>query len=228
MRALRSSFVLAVLLVFSGCNLPPAAVWLHVDNTGEETLTVTVDGKQLTKIKPGQSGPIKCPPGERKIVVKRSGEVFYEGTHDLKKSEKFGATRKYVLDPHGANHYAIFSAQYGSNPFQGMLQTAALKAGKSKVSKEQIAYKELLKLVKELPPARIVDAEYTDYVLKDPPESVHTRYGSTAERSVMTRIDPKDHAYLRGARQLKNPTRQEVEELADVIKRIVFATQEDE
>jgi hypothetical protein len=62
-------------------------------------------------------------------------------------------------------------------------------------------------------------------MLTDPPDTVYTQ-SSSEQRTVLTRIDPKDHAYLTGARLIKDPTEEEVEELAEVVERILFTAQD--
>jgi len=61
-------------------------------------------------------------------------------------------------------------------------------------------------------------------MLTDPPGTVYTR-SSSEQRTVLTRIDPDDHAFLRGARLIDDPTEEEVEELAEVVERILFTPQ---
>ena len=227
MSALRLPFALALLLAVSGCNLPPADVWLYVDNASDGRVVVWVDGKEAAKIAAGKCEVVKCPPGEHEIIVKSGDEVLLSGKHELKASDRFATARKVVLNPQGDTRYAVYKAEYGSNPFKGMFRSAVMKAGKSPINETQLAYMDLLKQVQELPAGELVDAEYTQYVLTDPPESVTTK-GSSAQRTVLTRIDRQDHAFLVGARQIKDPTHDDVEALAEVVERILFTPQDGE
>jgi hypothetical protein len=227
MVALRLTLVLALLLVIGGCNLQPAAVWVYVDNTGDEPVVVWIDGQQAGEIAAGKCDVVKCQPGEHEITVKSGDVELLQGKHELKSSEQFMNVHRYVLDPRGQTRYAVYKAEYGDNPFKGMFRSAVMKAGKSPINETQLAYMDLLKQVQELPADNLVDVEYTQYILTDPPESVTTK-GSSAQRTVLTRIDPEDHAFLRGARQVKDPTIEDVEALADVVKRIMFTPQDGE
>jgi hypothetical protein len=222
----RSWIVPLALLLIAGCNLPPAAVWMYVDNTGESPLVVWVDGKEAAKVAAGEFEVVKCPPGEHEILVKCEGEMLLEGKYELAASEQFATARKYVLDPHKQARYAVYKAEYGSNPFKGMFRSAVLGAAKTPVDETKLEYLDLLKRVEELPPATLVDASYTQYMLTDPPESVMTK-SSSVQRTVLARIDPKDHAFLRGARLIKDPTEEDVDALAEVIERIMFTPQDE-
>ncbi len=227
MVALRLTLVLPLFLVIGGCNLQPAAVWVYVDNTGDEPVVVWIDGQQAGEIAAGKCDVVKCQPGEHEITVKSGDVELLQGKHELKSSEQFMNVHRYVLEPRGQTRYAVYKAEYGDNPFKGMFRSAVMKAGKSPINETQLAYMDLLKQVQELPADNLVDVEYTQYILTDPPESVTTK-GSSAQRTVLTRIDPEDHAFLRGARQVKDPTIEDVEALADVVKRIMFTPQDGE
>ena len=224
MPALRSSIVPLALVLVPGCSLPPAAVWLYVDNTGESPLVVWVDGKQAAKVASGEFEVVKCPPGEHEIIVKSGEEVLLDGMHELAASEQFATARKFVLDPHQQARYAVYKAEYGSNPFKGMFRSAVLGAAKTPVNETMVEFLDLLKQVEELPAGTLVDAKYTQYMLVDPPDSVMTK-SSSVQRTVLTRIDPKDHAFLRGARLIKDPTEEDVEALAEVVERVMFTQQ---
>ena len=226
MDSLRWCLAMPVLLLCGGCNSSPADVWIYVDNTGEDPVVVWIDGKQAGQVAGEDCEVVKCQPGEHEVIVKRGDAVLHQGKHELKPSEQFMNVRRYILDPRGETRYAVYKAEYGSNPFKGMFRSAVMGAGKSPVSKTQLAYMDLLKQVNELPAGPLVDAEYTQYMLTDPPESVTTK-GSSAQRTVLSRIDPQDHAFLRAARQVKDPTLEDVEALAEVVKRILFTPQDE-
>ena len=226
MRLFRNCLIPFTLLTLAGCNLPPAAVWMYVDNSGKQRMDVWVDGKEAAKIPPGKVEIVKCQPGEHEIVVKCGDETILEGKRELKASDRFAVPRKVVLDPLKKNRYAVFKAEYGSNPFKGMFRSAVLSASKTPVDETRMEYLDLLKQVEELPAETLVDAKYAEYMLTDPPDFVYTR-SSSEQKTVLARIDPADHAFLKGARLIDDPTEEEVEELAEVVERILFTPQGD-
>jgi hypothetical protein len=227
MRLIRNCLLPFTLLTLVGCNLPPGDVWMYVDNGGKQRMDVWVDGKEVAKIPPGEVELVKCKPGEHDILVKCGERVVLECKKELPASDRFAVTRKFVLDPHKETRYAIFKAEYGSNPFKGMFRAAVMGASKTPVDETRMEYLDLLKQVEELPAETLVDAKYAQYMLTDPPDTVYTR-SSSEERTVLTRIDAADHAFLAGARLIKDPTEEEVEELAEVVERILFTPQGDE
>jgi hypothetical protein len=214
------------LALAAGCSFPPADVWMYVDNTGHEPLTVSVDGQEAATVAAGKFEVVKRPPGEHKIVIRRGDEVVFDGSKEFKAGEQFGMRRKYLLNPDGATRYAIYTAEYGSNPFKGALRSAIAGAVDNPPSQTQFAYHDLLKQVEPLPPHQFLDVGTTEYILTDPPESVRTKSFSE-RRTVLTRVQEEDHSALWAARDNKEPTEEDIANLEELCDRVMFTPQDD-
>ena len=78
----------------------------------------------------------------------------------------------------------------------------------------------LLAEVTPLPSSGWFEVPAGAYVLTPPPEVITTR-NSMERRTVLTRVDPKDHATLEAARKNTNPTEKDVEALNEIVDRVL-------
>ena len=218
---------LLLVVLTAGCSLPDTAVWLYVDNTGQEELVVTVDGKNETSVAPGEFESVRgLYPGEHKIVIRRGDEVVYDETMDFKPTEIFGSVRKFLVNPDGEQRYAIYTAEYGHNHFKGATRSIVGGMMGQMPTDTQFNFHDLKKQVRPLPGEKFVDLGNTEYILTDPPESVRTK-SMSAERTVLTRVEAADHEKLMAARDNLEPTRADVKRLEEVCDRVMFTLQDE-
>ena len=82
------------------------------------------------------------------------------------------------------------------------------------------AYQKALKEVTLLPSSSWFQITIAAYVLTSPPEFVTTR-GMTERRTVLTRVDPKDYAFLEAAAKRTNPSENDLKALTEVVERVL-------
>jgi hypothetical protein len=214
--ALRLGLLVGLALGSVGC--ASNDVWIYVDNAGTAPMVVTLDGKEEATIEPGDFETFKCQPGERRIHIQCGDKVLFDDTKDLQKSDQLGVARRYLFNPDNRNHYATYSVKYGSSRLDGLFDQVALAADRQ--GQLRYAHKKLLTEVTPLPSGGWFEIPRGAYVLTPPPEFVTTR-GTTERRTVLTRIDPKDHAFLEAARKNANPSEKDVEALTEVVDRVL-------
>ena len=218
---------LLLVVLTAGCSLPDTAVWLYVDNTGNDELVVTVDGKNETRVAAGEVESVRgLYPGEHQIVIRRGDEVVYDEKKAFKPTEIFGSVRKFLVNPDGEQRYAIYTAEYGHNPFKGSTRSIVGGLMGQMPTETQFDFHDLKKAVTPLPAERFVDLGNTEYILTDPPDSVRTS-STSAQRTVVTRVEQGDHKKLLVARDNLEPTRADVKRLQEVCERVMFRLQDE-
>jgi hypothetical protein len=196
-----------------------AEVYIYVDNASKEPMKVSLDDQEQATIAPGQFGTIECDAGKKKLRVECGTKVLYAGTKNLKKSDKWGMSRRYFFNPDNHNRYVIYTVKYGSNRFEGLVEAGLANLAGVKRSELQVAYQRLTSEVEALPSDSWFEVPDHVAVLTPPPDFVVTRGGSERRR-IMTRASIKDHSVIRKARDNKNATKQDFETLLEVVDRI--------
>jgi hypothetical protein len=209
-RCLRLSLLIGLVCGCAGCG--SNEVWIWVDNAASKPVVVTMDGKVEATVEPGQFQIVKCLPGERQMHVQCGDKVVFSG------SKTFEKPARILFNPDKRNRYITFAVKYGSSPFEGVTERIIAAADRDK----QIRYKyqKLLAEVTPLPSNGWFEITEASYVLTSPPEFVTTT-GSTERRTVLARIDPKDHAALEAARQITNPSEKDLQALSDLVERVL-------
>jgi hypothetical protein len=128
----------------SACSLGPKAVWVYVDNAGEERLEITVDDRPAVYAAPGEFAKIVLPPGEHRFLIKRGEEVLCDLARNLEPSDRFAMVRKYLFNPDKLTRYQTYDAKYGVNRFEGMMETGLMSFQKDPQVKRQYVYRQLL------------------------------------------------------------------------------------
>jgi hypothetical protein len=205
-------------LAFGSVGCASNDVWIYVDNAGTAPMVVALDGKEEATIEPGAFEMFKSQPGERRIHIQCGDKVLFDDTKDLQKSDQLGVARRYLFNPDNRNRYAIYSVKYGSSRLDGLFDKVALAADRQ--GQLRYAHKKLLAEVTPLPSGDWFEIPTGACVLAPPPEFVTTS-GTTARRTVLTRVDPKDHAFLEAARKNANPSEKDLEALTEVVDRVL-------
>jgi hypothetical protein len=212
-----------LLLAFGsvGCGVlgPSGDVWVYIDNGGDQPMVVTVDGNEEVTIAPGQFEKVAYPPGEKRFHVRCGDKVLFDGTQDLQPSDQIGVGRRYFFNPDNRNRYVILAVKYGSSRFDGLLETYLKGSPEDPQSARRAAYQELVKDVKLLPSTPWFKVPARAYVLTPLPEFVVTR-GYTERRTVLTRVDPKDYAFIEAAKANQNPSENDLNALVEVVERV--------
>jgi hypothetical protein len=210
-----------MLIVAVGCGEPNASV--TIDNSGEAALVVEVNDEPKAMIEPGTFQTLSFPPGEYNFKVQAAGETLFEGTKTLEPSKSFGSGREYVWNPDGGNRYAVCKVVYGDMVFGSAAESAILKFAEQhtgqKADPTRVDFIKMKRYAEPMPAdpwfELPLDCMYT---LRNPPESVYTRGGSTARRA-LTRISKEDHHQLQTVFAVENPTESDLEILAEVTVR---------
>jgi hypothetical protein len=213
-------FTLPLLAIGAGCSFAPLNDWVYIDNASNQSLVVSVDGKEAATIGPGEFAKLSYPPGEYRFHIRRGEEVLCDLTQKLEKSDRIGMGRKYLFNPDKNNRYQTYDAKYGVNRFEGVMQAGLLGYQKDPQLRAQFAYKQLLKEIKLVPSNAWNEVTGTDYVLTAPPESV-VSHGGTTRKKVLDRIRVEDYDRLTAAAERTEPTQADVEALGALIDDIL-------
>ena len=211
----------AGLLTAAGCSVTPQNVWVYVDNAGEEKLVVTVDGKPVATIPPGEFAKLEYPPGVYQFHVQRGNERLCDLPEKLEASDKLGRVRKYLFNPDKLNVYCSYEVKYGGSRLDGILGSTLLSFQKDEQVKNQYVYRQLLKEVKLVPTDAWNDVSEVEYVLTAPPESLMTRSGSSRRLTVLDRLERADYDRLTAAAKNDKPTDEDIDALDELLDEIL-------
>jgi hypothetical protein len=209
---MRISLGLAAVLALAGVGCGDGAIWVYIDNGGDEVMSVTVDGKEVAKLPPGKFTRIDLEPGEHRFQVRSGDNTLCDVTNNLQPSDKAGVTRRYFFNPDNRNRYIAYTVRYGKSLTKTMREM-------EKGSVRRV-YQLVLDDTRALPAKSWFEVPDGAYVLTSAPDHVMTRSGG-ATRNVMTRVDPEDHALLEQLAKKVNPTEEDLEELLDVVDRMM-------
>jgi len=212
----------AIIVAIGGVGLymSGGGVYIYVDNGGKEPMVVTIDGKEEATIAPGQFAKIECQPGERRLQVRCGQEILFDDIKDLQKLDKLGANRRYFFNPDNRNRYRTYTIKYGSSPLEGLLQFERGTPSADRRNAIRAACRELVAEAKLLPPDSWFEVPDGAYVLTKAPEYVATKR-FTETRTVMTRVDPQDYAFIVKARENKDPSEDDLNALLEVVDRVL-------
>jgi hypothetical protein len=216
-------FLLSAIIVaigVAGLYLSGGGVDIYVDNGGEEPMVVTVDGKEEATIAPGQFAKIGCQPGERRLQVRCGEEIRFDGIKNLEKLDRLGANRRYFFNPDNRNRYRTYTIRYGSSPLEGLIQFEQVRPVGEGRTAIRTACRELVAEAKLLPPESWFEVPDGAYVLTKAPDYVSTKR-FTETRTVMTRVDPEDYAFIVKAGENKDPSEDDLKALIEVVDRVL-------
>jgi hypothetical protein len=199
-------------------------VWIWFDNGGNESMSVSVDGKEVALIRPGDFVQFESSPGEHNITVRCGNKVIFDGVKTLAKPEGLGGSRCYLFNPDGNNRYHLYAIQYGRDPFEDMAQLFGNKE-KENLSinrQDQIrrAYKEFAKEPELMPPDTWFEFRKAHYVLVRPARSITSRNARPETRLALARVSLTDYAVIQAARENQDPTEDDLMDLVKVVERM--------
>jgi hypothetical protein len=219
---LTASLIAALLALGSiGCDVSSKHVWVYIDNSGDEPLVVTVDGKEATTVPPGECGELKKEPGEYRFVITRGSETLCDLSRKLEKSEKFGNARKYLFNPDKAFVYASYEVKYGGSRLDGVMEAGLLSYQKDEKVRNKYIYGKLLKEITLVPTDAWNDITGVDYILAAPPETMLTRSGRSKRVTVLDRLERADYDRLSAAAKVESPTEADVDTLEELIDEVL-------
>ena len=209
----------AVVLLFGAVGCGGGDISVFVDNGGRKPMVVKIDGKEAATIQHGKHAKLEIAPGERKLQVDAGDSTIFSGTKEVKKSDKFLVSRRYLFNPDYGNRYLTYTVKYGSSPLGEMFKAALVGNPTDKEGKLRLAYQEMLAMFKLMPATSWFEVPDGVMVLQPPPESVRSK-SRVATRTVLARVEEKDYDFLEAARKVSNPTERDVEKLADVLEKV--------
>ena len=211
--------LVAATLSFAGCNLPPMDVWVYVDNSGNEPMTISVDGKEQMTVPPGEVAELKLPPGHHQFLIRTEVETVCDLARNLEASDRFGVARKYLFDPLKNNRYQRYVAQYGDSVIGDLMEASLFSMQKDPKTQREYIYKQLLKEVELIPTDAWNDVSGVDYVLEAPPDEIYT--DGMEKRQVIDRIDADFYERISAAKEVKSPTDEDLESLGDLLDEVL-------
>lgn len=213
------SALLAVVLSVAGCSMQPAKVWVYIDNSGREPMVITVDGQEEMTVPSGEVAELKLPPGEHQFLIRAGSETVCDLTRNLEPSEHFGKARKYLFDPYKNNRYQTYDVQYGESRLGDLMESTLFSFQTDPDAQLQYVYKQLLKEVDLVPSDAWNDVTGVEYVLTAPPEIIYSR--GMEKRRVLDRIEPTFYDQLSEAKQVQNPTDEDLERLGELLDEVL-------
>lgn len=218
LRLLIGAMVIGIGVV--GLYMSGGGVYLYIDNGAEEPMVVTIDGKEEARIAPGEFAKISCQPGEKRLQVQCGQEILFDDIKNLEKLDRLGANRRYFFNPDKRNRYRTYTVKYGSSPLEGLLRFEKGHPAADGRNAIRAACRDLVAEAKLLPPESWFEVPEGAYVLTKAPEFVTTKR-FTETRTVMTRVDPEDYAFIVGVGEKKDPTEEDLVALIEVVDRVL-------
>ncbi|HEX5103314.1 MAG TPA: hypothetical protein VFV87_05865 [Pirellulaceae bacterium] len=213
------SALLAIVLSVAGCNMQPMKVCVYIDNSGHEPMLITVDGQEEMTVPSGEVAELKLPPGEHQFLIRAGSETVCDLMRNLEPSQRFGVARKYLFDPYKNHRYQTYYAQYGESRLGDLMESTLFSFQTDPDAQLQYVYKQLLKEIDLVPSDAWNDVTGVDYVLTAPPDEIYT--SSMEKRRVLDRIEPAFYEQFLEAKQVQNPTDEDVEKLGDLLDEVL-------
>jgi hypothetical protein len=88
-------------------------VSIYVDNTGDQPLTVRLDGSDRATVAPGTFAVVGCRDGSHRIEAVRGGTTVFDETKELSRPTQ-NKPSQYLLNPDDTGRYHTHSVQYGA------------------------------------------------------------------------------------------------------------------
>lgn len=217
-RAAGFAVLAALVCLGAGCSNDAR---IYVDNAGDEPMVVTVDGKPMATVAPGQYEMFTCPPGERQFHVRVGDEVLFDGVKKLEEPKVVGMGRRYFFNPDNRNRYRTYTVEYGSSLFGDLFDTSEEEPPPGDRDEAiRRAYRDTIELAELVPADPWFEIVNIQHVLTREPDEVVTR-SSSEKRRVLARVNPRDYEFIAQARKNKNPTEEDLIALVQVVSRVL-------
>lgn len=213
--------LLSVMALSVGCE--KAVPRVTVDNTGDSTMIVKVDGKEAARIPARGFQRIPLTPGTHNFEILADGKQIFSGIRMIEESNSSLAARNYIFSPRSNQGYAVCKVVYGSNAFSEFSSDAMVKMAEyytgEKVDKEKYAYMKVKPYAEPMKSSTWFELPSgVGYILHDPPQVAYTRSGSTSKRA-LTRISKSDQQLLKQLHKIDSPNPGDLEDLIAVSAR---------
>jgi hypothetical protein len=194
---------------------------VYIDNSGNETLELSIDGQKAATIEPGDVAQLAYPPGEYRFVITAGGEQVCDLLRKLEASDTFAKRRKYLFNPDKNNVYGSYEVKYGGSRLGGLMEASLLSHQKDPKIRAKYLYDKLLKEIDLVSTDAWNDISGVEYVLEPPPEMMMTRSGSSRHVTVLDRLERRDYDLLTEAAKNESPTEDDVEALEELIDEVL-------
>ena len=218
---LKGVLLLSMIALVSGCE--KAVPRVTIDNTGDSTMIVKVDGKEAAKIPPRQFQRIPLAPGTYNFEVIAEGRQIFSGMRMIEESSSTLAARNYIFNPRSDQGYAVCKVVYGSTAFSEFSTDAMVKMAQyytgEELDKEKYAYLKVKPYAEPMKSSTWFELPSSvGYILHDPPQVAYTRGGSTSKKA-LTRISKADFVLLKKLHKIESPGPGDLEKLMAVSAR---------
>lgn len=223
-RSLRLCLLFLPLVLAAGCGEPNASV--IIDNAGNRNLmSVAIDGQPAGSIPAEDFKIYYLPPGEHDFSLVSGGRKLFNGSKHLDTARSWGWGREYVFNPLGNQRYAVCKVVYGGDLISEHTDDAIVKFAEyykgQAADPMLVEYVKMKKYAEPMPPAPWFELPSgVQFILREPPDSVYSKYGSETRRA-LTRVSSKDHAALRRGHAVEQPTEQDLIVLGSVTERVL-------
>ncbi len=186
---------------------------VYVDNGSAEQMTVIIDGEEVEQVPAGTVKIVECFAGDRRIQVRRAGQIVFDEVKTLEKP--FGKRpTKYLLNPEKRNRYWRYRVQYGAG-----LPKFVRTYGYGLDSKYQALANSVDLVVVQA--WMKVNSEYV--VSEKPPRTIKSRMGM-ASVSVLARMSKSDYERIESARDRFDVSQSEYDRFHSFVKRLMEST----
>jgi hypothetical protein len=201
-------------------------VWTWIDNGGSETITVSVDDKEVAVIDPGKFQKVQIEPGDHRIVVRCGDKVVFDKVKAL--SSRLDKSRRFLLNPDGNHRYLQYSAHYevvkSKGSFWNKEQGKKKKEDLEKDQQDMIrrAHQQLVNELHLMPGDTWFEFDKVDHVLTKPPWFTRaSRSADETTRTALARVTSDEHALIRAALENQDPTEDDVIVLIQIVDRVM-------
>jgi len=186
-------------LLCSGCTGTKSA-WIYLDNGLEVEMDIEIDGASMASIPPGTFKKIEVPAGQHFLRVTAGGETIFNETKRIDASRVVFETQRYLFNPDGKNLYWTY------NLSEDVLADTIekIKSGNNKTK----SFSKLRKQFDVMPTKNWFAISKGTVVLENAPNANNA--------TVLNRIAPEHYKFLKSAKQLRNPSEDDLMDLEHV------------
>lgn len=216
------TLVVAGLVTLSnvGCNLKPASTAnLYLDNSGNATVRVSVDGQLKATIRPHRFECVSVDLGSRHIEYESNNEVIYSTTQTFEPNDIPLIPGSYLVNPDESVCYCSTTATYGYDAQAEQLEQLIthVSSGGDEVPRKELIprFQRLLSEMKVFEATEPTRFEVQRYTLKPLPNSVKAmKHAVSRDRSALIRIPRELHDLIVELNHVKIPSENDMKTAA--------------
>ena len=221
----------ALFVVFAGCGPPPPVTsgTMYLDNVTDQPMVVSIDGNEMLKVAPGETGHFTVPLGEHVFNATSGGEVIHQQMFNFEYA-KPRTKPCFILNTYDSHRYCRAEIVYGNDELSegmaGGLESLMVNAAAStavgddpeaqkKWIEEKTRLLEFKRVVAEMsvfggePISRFGRSTY--FLTGLPSVVVGSKYSRSEKRSVVVRIPNELYDEIEALSKLEAPTQEDLD-----------------